>query len=48
VKTVPGVREAIEQADWKDVDAEIARVAATIQREASVIRQAASDLASVR
>jgi hypothetical protein len=48
VKTVPGVREAIEQASWSEVDAEIARVAATIQREATLVRQAAADLASVR
>ncbi|HVE32999.1 MAG TPA: transferrin receptor-like dimerization domain-containing protein, partial [Gemmatimonadaceae bacterium] len=48
VKTVPGVREAIEQASWSDVDTEIARVAATIQREATLVRQAAVDLANVR
>ena len=48
VKTVPGVREAIEQGTWQDVDAEIARVAATIQREATLIRQAATDLAGIR
>lgn len=48
VKTVPGVREAIEQGSWQDVDAEIARAAATIQREAALVRQAATDLASVR
>jgi N-acetylated-alpha-linked acidic dipeptidase len=48
VKTVPGVREAIEQGTWQDVDAEIVRVAATIQREATLVRQAATDLASVR
>jgi len=48
VKTVPGVRESLEQGTWQDVDGEIARVAATIQREASLVRQAATDLASVR
>jgi N-acetylated-alpha-linked acidic dipeptidase len=48
VKTVPGVREAIEQGTWQDVDAEIARVAATIQGEAMLVRQAAIDLASIR
>ena len=48
VKTVPGVREAIEQGTWQDVDGEIARVAATIQREAALVRQAAADLMSVR
>ena len=40
VKTVPGVREAIEQRDWKLADAEIARVAAALMREQDLILQA--------
>jgi len=48
VKTVPGVREALEQSTWQDVDAEITRVAATIQREATLVHQAAVELTSVR
>ena len=43
-----GSCEAIEQGTWQDVDAEIARVAATIHQEAALVRQAATDLANVR
>ena len=37
VKTIPGVREAIEQGQWSDADREIARVAAAIEREATLV-----------
>jgi N-acetylated-alpha-linked acidic dipeptidase len=40
VKTVPGVREAIEQKDWKLADAEIGRVAGALMREHDLILQA--------
>jgi N-acetylated-alpha-linked acidic dipeptidase len=40
VKTVPGVREAIEQRDWKLADVEIGRVAAALMREHDLIQQA--------
>jgi N-acetylated-alpha-linked acidic dipeptidase len=42
VKTVPGVREAIEQRDWKLADVEIARVAAALMREHEIILQASA------
>jgi N-acetylated-alpha-linked acidic dipeptidase len=42
VKTMPGVREAIEQRDWKLADAEILRVAAALTRESELITKAAS------
>jgi N-acetylated-alpha-linked acidic dipeptidase len=45
VKTIPGVREAIEQGEWQDADREIARVAAAVEREASLIGGLATTLA---
>jgi N-acetylated-alpha-linked acidic dipeptidase len=44
VKTLPAVREAIEQKGWKDVDAQIARTAAAVEREASLLKEAAKTL----
>jgi N-acetylated-alpha-linked acidic dipeptidase len=46
VKTLPAVREAIEQKDWPIVDAEIARTAAAIEREVEVLKTATADLNS--
>ena len=40
VKTMPGVREAIEQKDWKLADVEIARVAGALMREHDLIMRA--------
>jgi N-acetylated-alpha-linked acidic dipeptidase len=44
VKTIPGVREAIEQGEWRDADREIARAAAAIEREASLVGGLATTL----
>ena len=44
VKTIPGVREAIEQGQWQDADREIVRAAAAIEREATLISGLASTL----
>jgi N-acetylated-alpha-linked acidic dipeptidase len=44
VKTMPGVREALEQHQWKSVDAEIGRVAAALTREATLVGQLAEEL----
>ena len=44
VKTIPGVREAIEQGQWQDADREIARAAAAIEREATLVSGVASAL----
>ncbi len=44
VKTIPGVREAIEQGQWQDADREIARAAAAIDREATLISGLATTL----
>ena len=44
VKTLPAVREAIEQKQWKEVDAQIVRTAAAVDREASLLKDAAHTL----
>jgi N-acetylated-alpha-linked acidic dipeptidase len=44
VKTVPGVREAIEQGEWQDADREIARAASALEREATLISGIAATL----
>lgn len=44
VKTMPGVREAIEQKDWAGADNEIGRVAAAVQREADLVNRASDVL----
>ena len=41
VKTMPGIREAIEQGEWGSVNGEIARVAAALTRETALLREAA-------
>jgi N-acetylated-alpha-linked acidic dipeptidase len=41
VKTMPGVREAIEQKDWKQADEQIVKVAAAIMRESGLVTKAA-------
>jgi N-acetylated-alpha-linked acidic dipeptidase len=38
------VREAIEQKQWKEVDAQIARTAAAVEREASLLKAATHTL----
>jgi N-acetylated-alpha-linked acidic dipeptidase len=42
VKTMPGVREAIEQKDWALADAEIVRIAAALVRESELVARAAA------
>jgi N-acetylated-alpha-linked acidic dipeptidase len=44
VKTIPGVREAIEQGEWRDADQEIVRAAAALLREATLVSGVASML----
>ncbi len=46
VKTLPAVREAIEQKEWTSVDGQIARTAAAIDREADLLKAAAKLLSS--
>jgi N-acetylated-alpha-linked acidic dipeptidase len=45
VKTLPAVREAIEQKDWSIVDTQIARTAAAIEREVDVLKTATRTIA---
>jgi len=42
VKTMPGVREAIEQKEYSEAETEIGRVAKALQREAALLDSAAS------
>jgi N-acetylated-alpha-linked acidic dipeptidase len=44
VKTLPAVREAIEQKQWSTVDTQIARTAAAIEREVEKLRVATKAL----
>ncbi|HYU53184.1 MAG TPA: transferrin receptor-like dimerization domain-containing protein [Gemmatimonadaceae bacterium] len=44
VKTIPGVREAIEQGEWENADREIVRAAAAVEREATLISALATTL----
>ena len=46
VKTIPGVREAIEQKKWNEADEQIARAASALQDEAALIDSAAQALAN--
>jgi len=48
VKTVPGVREGIEQKQYAEAEAEIVRAGAAIQREADLVNAAAGDLESAK
>lgn len=41
VKTMPGVREAIEQRDWKLADEQVTKLAAALLRESDLIAKAA-------
>jgi len=43
-KTLPGVREAIEQKNWKQADAEIGVLGRVLQNEATLIDSAAAEL----
>ena len=46
VKTMPGVREGIEQGRYAEAEREIARVASALMREVELLDQAASELES--
>ncbi len=48
VKTMPGPREAIEQDQWKSADREIGRVAAALEREATLVSRLAEELSGIR
>jgi N-acetylated-alpha-linked acidic dipeptidase len=44
VKTLPGIREAIEQKRWKEAQEHIARVTSLLEEQAKLIDSAAADL----
>jgi N-acetylated-alpha-linked acidic dipeptidase len=44
VKTLPAARETIEQKQWKEADVQIARTAAAIEREATMLKSATQTL----
>ncbi len=44
VKTLPAARETIEQKQWKDADAQIARTAAAVERETALLKSATQTL----
>jgi N-acetylated-alpha-linked acidic dipeptidase len=46
VKTVPGVREAIEQHQWSEADIQIARAGSVLQAEATLVAGAARALSA--
>jgi N-acetylated-alpha-linked acidic dipeptidase len=46
VKTIPGVREAIEQKRWAEADVQIARAAKALEREAELLESAAAEVAN--
>lgn len=44
VKTMPGVREGIEQKRWAEAEKEVLRIAAALDRESALVNGAAADL----
>jgi N-acetylated-alpha-linked acidic dipeptidase len=48
VKTMPGVREAIEQKEYAEAESEIGRVAKALEREAMLLDGASAQLESIR
>ena len=48
VKTMPGVREAIEEKNYAEADAEIVRVARALEREQALVDGVAANLEKVR
>ena len=48
VKTMPGVREAIEEKHYAEAEAEIVRVARALEREQALLDAASADLERLR
>jgi N-acetylated-alpha-linked acidic dipeptidase len=48
VKTMPGVREAIEQKEYSAAETEIGRVAKALEREAMLLDAASAQLETIR
>jgi|HubBroStandDraft_6_1064221.scaffolds.fasta_scaffold00383_13 N-acetylated-alpha-linked acidic dipeptidase len=47
-KTIPGVREAVEQKHWDEASAEIVRISKVLDAESSLINSAAAELEAVK
>ena len=47
-KTIPGVREAIEQKHWDEANSEIARVSKVLDNERTLIDSATQDLEAAK
>jgi N-acetylated-alpha-linked acidic dipeptidase len=47
VKTIPAVREAIEQKQWKLAEEQISKVAVVLEGESAVINAAAIELENI-
>ena len=48
VKTIPGVREAIEQKQWKQADEQIVKVSKALVKEADLLDEAAKEVSEKR
>jgi N-acetylated-alpha-linked acidic dipeptidase len=48
VKTIPGVREAVEQKRWTEADQQIVRVSKALQNEADLLDEAAKELGAAK
>jgi N-acetylated-alpha-linked acidic dipeptidase len=48
VKTLPGVREAIEQKQWDEANAEIERVSKVLENERALVNSASEDLETTK
>ena len=48
VKTMPGIREAIEQKEYGEAETEIGRVAKALEREAMLLDEASAQLETIR
>ena len=48
MKTLPGVREAIEQKHYDEAESEVVRIARALEREAALVMTAAADLEKIR
>jgi N-acetylated-alpha-linked acidic dipeptidase len=48
VKTLPGIREAIEERYWAEADSEIVRIAKVLDSESALINAVAAELEQAR
>ena len=48
MKTLPGVREAVEEKHYDEAESEVVRIARALERETTLILAAAADLEKIR